>query len=64
MSKHLLADWYAALGAAIRAEDVQAVPGLLVLMALDGYGHEAEQWRRETSMALSVASASDAEVGS
>jgi len=54
MSAHALENWYAALGAAIRAEDVEAVPGLLVLMALDGYGHEAEQWRRDTSMALAV----------
>lgn len=32
---------------AIRAEDVKAVPGLLTLMASDGYGHEAESLRRD-----------------
>ncbi len=57
MSEHSLADWYAALGAAIRANDMDAVPGLLTLMALDGFGHEAEQWRRDTLAAMTVLNA-------
>lgn len=46
MSEHTEAQWNAAISAALRADDIKAVPGLLVLMALDGYGHEAESLRR------------------
>jgi len=46
VSEHSEAQWYAAVSAALRANDVEAVPHLLVLMALDGYGHEAEALRR------------------
>ncbi len=46
MSKHTEAQWNAAVSAALQADDVEAVPHLLVLMALDGYGHEAESLRR------------------
>lgn len=46
MGKHTEAQWNAAISAALRADDVEAVPHLLVLMALDGYGHEAESLRR------------------
>lgn len=59
MSKHSEAQWYAAVSAAIQAGDFEAVPGLLVLMALDGYGHEAETLRRTTVAALDVLSASE-----
>lgn len=46
MSKHTEAQWNTAISAALRAEDIAAVPHLLALMALDGYGHEAESLRR------------------
>ena len=55
MSKHTEAEWNAALSAAIRADDLQAIPGLLVLMSLDGYGHEAESWRRHMLATLKIA---------
>lgn len=46
MPKYTLDQYYAAISAALRAEDVRAIPSLLVLMATDGYGHEAEAVRR------------------
>lgn len=49
-----LADYYAAITAALDAGDIKAVPGLLVLMAGDGYGHEAEQLRRELVLLAKV----------
>lgn len=55
--KRPLANYYAAVSAALTAHDVAAVPGLLTLMALDGYGDEAEELRR---MMLLVASTTDA----
>ena len=54
MSKHSLAQYYAAVSAALRAEDVEDVPGLLVLMAADGYGHEAEELRRQMVLVSAV----------
>lgn len=56
MSKHSLAQYYAAASAALRAKDVEAVPGLLVLMAADGYGHEAEELRRQMVLVSAVSS--------
>lgn len=50
MNKHPLTNYYAAISAAIRAHDLEAVPGLLVRMALDGYGHEAEELRRQMAL--------------
>ena len=47
MAQRPLANYYAAVSAALRANDIEAVPGLLALMALDGYGHEAEELRRQ-----------------
>ncbi len=47
MADYPLASYYAAVSAALRAEDIEAIPGLLVLMAADGYGHEAEELRRQ-----------------
>ena len=44
---HTLAQYHAAITSAIRAEDIKAIPGLLVMMASDGYGHEAEVLRRD-----------------
>lgn len=46
MSRATLEQWHAALADAIRDGFPQAVPGILVRMALDGYGHEAEEARR------------------
>lgn len=46
MSRTPLADWYAAIGRALTDGEVKAVPVLLVSMASDGYGHEAEDLRR------------------
>ena len=47
MSTRPLADYIEAIIAALAAHDVAAVPGLLVRMTLDGYGHEAESLRRD-----------------
>lgn len=46
MSGYTEAQWYGAVSAALRVNDIEAVPGLLVLMTLDGFGHEAEALRR------------------
>jgi hypothetical protein len=46
MPKYTEAQWNAAISAALRADDIEVIPQLLVLMALDGYGHEAESLRR------------------
>ena len=54
MSRHSLAQYYAAVSAALRAEDMEVTPGLLVLMAADGYGHEAEELRIEGSWRVPV----------
>ena len=56
MSEHTEAQWNAAVSAALRANDVEAVPHLLVLMALDGYGHEAESLRRLMVLAAGASS--------
>jgi hypothetical protein len=50
MSKHTEAQWNGAISAALQANDIEAVPHLLVLMALDGYGHEAESLRRTMTL--------------
>jgi hypothetical protein len=42
-----LQQWYAALAKAIRDRAIDAVPVILVHMALDGWGHEAEEARRQ-----------------
>lgn len=49
MTAHLatLEQWHESIAAALRDGAVDAVPGILVLMARDGWGHEAEQTRRE-----------------
>ena len=52
---HDLAQYHAAINSAIRAEDVKAVPGLLVMMASDGYGHEAESLRRDLLLVIETA---------
>lgn len=46
MSRHTAPEWVDAIAAALRARDIDAVPKLLILMALDGHGHEAEEARR------------------
>ena len=46
MSEHTLADWHEAIRHCLADQNVQAVGPLLILMALDGYGHEAEEARR------------------
>jgi hypothetical protein len=46
MSEHSEAEWNAAVSSALEANDVKAVPHLLVMMAFDGYAHEAESLRR------------------
>lgn len=56
MSRHSLAQYYAAVSAALRAEDMEVTPGLLVLMAADGYGHEAEELRRTMVLVSAVSS--------
>ena len=48
MSTRPPADYIEAIIAALAAHDVAAVPGLLVRMTLDGYGHEAESLRHPT----------------
>lgn len=55
MSDRPLAQYYAAIAEAVKASDFDAVPGLLVIMASDGYAHEAETLRREIQVALDVA---------
>ena len=47
MADYPLANYYAAVSAALRAEDIKAISDFLVLMAADGYGHEAEELRRQ-----------------
>jgi hypothetical protein len=49
VSGHLatLEQWHESIAEALRDGAVDAVPGILVLMARDGWGHEAEQTRRE-----------------
>jgi hypothetical protein len=42
-----LEQWHESIANALRDGAVDAVPGILVLMARDGWGHEAEQTRRE-----------------
>lgn len=42
-----LEQWHAALAKAIRDRAIGAVPGILVRMARDGWGHEAEEARRQ-----------------
>lgn len=54
MAEHSLADYYRAIAAAVQGGDVHAVPGLLTLMALDGFGHEAEETRRRMVTTLAV----------
>jgi hypothetical protein len=50
-----LEQWHAALAKAIRDRAIGAVPGILVRMALDGWGHEAEEARRQMLAATDVA---------
>lgn len=52
--------YYDAITAALAAHDVKAVPALLVAMALDGYGHEAETLRRDMSRASASRAAQQA----
>ena len=47
MSTYPLASWQAAIRSALRERDIPAVVSLLVAMAADGYGHEAEELRRQ-----------------
>jgi hypothetical protein len=47
VSRATHAQWVEVLAEAIDAGEVKAVPGILVAMALDGYGHEAEEARRQ-----------------
>lgn len=54
MHERPLAAYYAAVSAALRAHDTEAVPGLLILMAADGYGHEAEELRRDLLLVAKV----------
>lgn len=54
MPERPLAAYYAAVSAALRADDTEAIPGLLIVMAVDGYGHEAEELRRELLLAAKV----------
>lgn len=46
MSRATLEQWHAALAEALHDGEVRAVPGILVAMTLDGFGHEAETARR------------------
>ena len=41
-----LAGWHAAITAALKAHDIEAVPQLLALMAVNGYPREAEDLRQ------------------
>ena len=47
MSDYALAAWHDAFLRALRERDIPAVASLLVGMAFDGYGHEAEELRRQ-----------------
>ena len=47
MSTYPLASWHDAFLRALRERDIPAVVSLLVGMAFDGYGHEAEELRRQ-----------------
>lgn len=44
--KERLKMWGEAIVSALADHNVKAVPGLLIAMSADGFGHEAEQWRR------------------
>ncbi len=48
MSAHRasLEQWHEVVSEVIADGNVEAVPGILVYMALDGWGHEAEELRR------------------
>lgn len=50
-----LEQWHDALAKAIHDRAVGAVPGILVRMARDGWGHEAEEARRQMLAATSTA---------
>jgi hypothetical protein len=50
-----LEQWHGALAKAIRDQAIGAVPGILVRMARDGWGHEAEEARRRMLAATSAA---------
>lgn len=52
--KRPLANYYAAVSAALEAGDLQAIPGLLGLMAVDGYAREADELRAFMLLAASV----------
>lgn len=54
MAERPLWHYYAAVSAALRAKDTEVVPGLLIRMALDGYGHEAEELRRQMLTVMSA----------
>lgn len=54
MSDYALADWHDAILRALRDKNVAAVPALLVAMAADGYGHEAEELRRQMLQAATT----------
>ena len=49
-----LAQWYALTSAMIRADDLEAVPKVLALMAVHGYPDEADEVRRLVSLASEV----------
>lgn len=40
-----VAQWYASISAAIRADDMEAAAGLIQLMAVHGHPREAEELR-------------------
>ena len=50
--KHSHEQWESSISRAIHAGRIDLVPGLLTLMALDGYGHEAESLRRAMTATL------------
>jgi len=61
VSTYPLASWHDAFLRALRERDIPAVASLLVGMAFDGYGHEAEELRREiTQSTTELANAKEA----
>lgn len=65
MAKYPLANYYAAVSSALRAEGtIEAIPSLLILMAADGYGHEAEDLRRLLTLAADLREVSAEELQS
>lgn len=59
MADYPLDSYYAGVSAALRAHDIEAIPGLLKLMVLDGYGDAAEELRRYLMLCTDIAKSTE-----